>query len=375
MVVTYQCPNCGAPMVYGAKEGSMVCEHCGAEKTVAELEELKRQSEADQQERRNGQNQQTQPNQQNKQNQQNQQTQKMEQAGADQTQDFKSYRCPSCGAEVLTDEDTVATVCSFCGSPNLVEDRLRGEKRPVRLIPFKINREQAISKFKAWTRNGLLTPAGFTKSHTLEKITGIYVPFWLYDIRAGVDMNAICTRTRVSRRGDTEYIYTDHYDVRRSIDVGYDKIPADASKEMEDTLMDALEPFSYQDLTQFELAYLSGYMAERYQYTDEELMDRIRERVHRYADNACRETIGGYASINVVHEDIRLNKLGSEYVLLPVWMLSYTYKGKRCMFAINGQTGKTVGRPPISMGKVAAWYAGAAAVCFVLLNLIGGLPL
>lgn len=368
MVVTYQCPNCGAPMVYGAKEGSMVCEHCGTEKTVAELEALKRQAESGNRDQGNSQGQ-------NGSWEQAQESNREKKRPQDQTQDFKSYRCPNCGAEVLTDEDTVATVCSFCGSPNLVEDRLRGEKRPVRLIPFRISREQAISKFKAWTRNGLLTPAGFTKSHTLEKITGIYVPFWLYNIRAGVDMNAICTRTRVSRRGDTEYIYTDHYDVRRSIDVGYDKIPADASKEMEDTLMDALEPFSYQDLTQFELAYLSGYMAERYQYTDEELMDRIRERVHRYADNACRETIGGYASINVVHEDIRLNKLDSEYVLLPVWMLSYTYKGKRCMFAINGQTGKTVGRPPISMGKVAAWYAGVAAVCFVLLNLIGGLPL
>lgn len=347
MVVTYKCPNCGGPMVYGAEEGSLVCQYCGATATAAEMEAAEKA-------RKNV---------------------REESAGGRESQAreaMKSYRCPNCGAEVVTNEDTVATICGFCGSPNLVEDRLTSE-RPARLIPFQITRQQAEAKFRAWTKNGLLTPSGFTRSSTLEKITGIYVPFWLYDMMAEVDMSAVCTRTRVTRSGDTESTYTDHYDVRRNIGVRYTKIPADASKEMDDRLMDALEPFSYDELKTFEMPYLSGYVAERYQYSDMELLDRIKQRVQQYADNACRETIGGYGSVNVVNEQIQMDKTDSEYVLLPVWMLSYTYKGEQKMFAINGQTGKTVGKPPISPGKVAAWYAGVAAVCFVLLNVIGGL--
>lgn len=347
MVVTYKCPSCGGPMVYGAEEGTLVCQYCGATATVAEMEAAERAGKNVREENTAG--------------------------GQEAREAMKAYRCPNCGAEVVTNEDTVASICGFCGSPNLVEDRLQGEKRPARLIPFKITRQQAEAKFRAWTKNGLLTPSGFTRSNTLEKITGIYVPFWLYDMMAEVDMTAVCTRTRVTRTGDMEYTYTDHYDVRRNIGVHYEKVPADASKEMDDKLMDALEPFSYDDLKRFEMPYLSGYVAERYQYDDAELFDRIKQRVRQYADNACRETIGGYGSVNVVNEQVQMDKAASEYVLLPVWMLSYTYKGEHRMFAINGQTGKTVGKPPISLGKAAAWYGGVAAVCFILLNVIGGL--
>ena len=39
-------------------------------------------------------------------------------------------------------------------------------------------------------------------------------------------------------RGDTEYIYTDHFQVFRNISAKFEKIPADASEKMPDDAMD-----------------------------------------------------------------------------------------------------------------------------------------
>ena len=56
--------------------------------------------------------------------------------------------------------------------------------------------------------------------------------------------------------------------------------------------------------------------------------------------------------------------------LLPVWMVHYDYNNTGYTFAMNGQTGKVVGKPPISKGKVAAWFGGVAAVTLLTLKTV-----
>ena len=38
---------------------------------------------------------------------------------------------------------------------------------------------------------------------------------------------------------------------------------------------------------------------------------------------------------------------------------------------MNGQTGKIVGKPPISKGKVTAWFAGIASLSFIVMKSVG----
>ena len=199
-----------------------------------------------------------------------------------------------------------------------MEDRLSGQLKPTFVLPFKITREDAVDRFRAWTRGNILTPRGFSSSSTLEKITGIYVPFWLYDYNTNVHLDAHCTRIRTSRSGDYEYTYTDHFDVSRDLNVEYDKIPADASEKMNDK-------------------------------------------------------ISGYSSVNVINQRLHIRELKENYVLLPVWMLNYRYKGTNYQFAINGQTGKQVGTLPVSGGRAASLFGAVSAAAFVLLTIIGGL--
>jgi len=341
MVRSYKCPSCGGDMVFNAQKEMLVCASCDTAKTVSEMEAAKT-SETDKQ------------------------TSKEH----THTGDFNLFQCPSCGAEILTDLHTAATFCSYCNSPTLIESRLNGEVTPSYVIPFKINKIQTTEAFLAWVKKGRLTPKEFGLSTTIEKITGMYVPFWLYDFNSDMQMQAHCTNTRRERRGDYEYTHTDHYDVYRDLATSYSRIPVDASEKMDDTTMDLVEPFDYSALTPFEMGYLAGYQAEKYNYDKHKLKGRAEVRVRQYITDLTRSTIRGYSSVRITHSNINMQSKNTDYALMPVWMLRYRYKGKDYSFTMNGQTGKIVGKLPVSKAK-AALYLGAITVSGgVIINLL-----
>lgn len=282
----------------------------------------------------------------------------------------KEYQCKNCGAVLYTDADTTATTCSFCGAGIILSDRLSGTMAPAKVIPFKISKEEATQAFKKWCRGGLLTPKGFMNADRIKNITGMYVPFFLYDVNGVGDLNAACTRVRSYTRGDYIYTETKHYNVYRKANLNYLKIPVDASKKMDDTLMDKLEPFHYDSLKDFQMPYLAGYIAEKYNYDDKQLYPRLRQRAEQYVHQYIRSSIQGYTTTTVTGERIQIQPTHTYYTLFPVWMVCYDYEQAEHTFLMNGQTGKIVGKPPISFGKVAAWFGGISGVSFLLIKLI-----
>jgi hypothetical protein len=171
-------------------------------------------------------------------------------------------------------------------------------------------------------------------------------------------------------RGDYRYTETDHFDIYREIELKYVKVPVDASEKMSDELMDKLEPFPYDRLKRFNTAYLAGYAAEKYSLDGEQLFPRAKDKISGFIDEYIRSTISGYTTIHYRSKKIDTTPERVDYVLLPVWVLQYDYKKRKYIFAMNGQTGKVVGKPPISMGKVAAWFAGIASVSFFSLKTV-----
>ena len=75
-----------------------------------------------------------------------------------------------------------------------------------------------------------------------------------------------------------------------------------------------------------------------------------------------RESYGGYGTVRTLQQDIRVNRRGANFCLLPIWHYLYTYKGQEYPFYVNGQTGKIVGTAPLSKGRVWA-YAGTFGGC------------
>ncbi|MMZ60529.1 hypothetical protein D1872_226280 [compost metagenome] len=284
--------------------------------------------------------------------------------------EVQEYHCTSCGAVIITEAETAATVCSFCGSAVVLGDRLSGKLAPAMVIPFSISKEEAVKAFKKWCKNGLLTPGGFMTADRIKGITGMYVPFWLYELHNKVDVFGHATKVRTYTKGDYRYTETQHFEVYRRLRLDYSKIPIDASEKMNDQLMDKLEPFPYDQLKSFKSPYLAGYVAEKYSYNDEQLLPRAKDKISGYIESAIHASVTGYSSVNFTTKQIDTKVRGADYTLLPVWVVQYDYNKKEYTFAMNGQTGKVVGKPPISKAKVMSWFAGVSAVSLLLLKSI-----
>lgn len=333
MVIHYKCPNCGSDMAFDSNSGMLTCESCGRKDNIEKFpkENIKTTFEE---------------------------------------KDAKEYHCKNCGAMLITDKDTTATKCSFCGAGVVLLDRLSGDLAPSKVIPFRISKEKAMKAFKAWCKNGLLTPKGFMTADRVKGMTGMYVPFWLYDLNSKVEVNALCTKVRRYTRGEYIYTQTSYYDVYRDINIDYIKVPIDASEKMDDDLMDKLEPYNYGQLKDFNTPYLAGYIAEKYNYDYKELLPRAASKIKGYVESFINSTMPGYTTISYNKRNIDTKERQAYYTLLPVWMVYYDYKGSEYIFAMNGQTGKVVGKPPISGSKVAAWFGGIAGGTFLALKLI-----
>ncbi|KOR76630.1 TFIIB-type zinc ribbon-containing protein [Paenibacillus solani] len=332
-VIEYKCPNCGSSMVFDGDTGKLTCPSCGRTDNIEEIPDpLKQQVFIE--------------------------------------DEVKEYHCTSCGAVLVTEPETSATTCSFCGSAVVLSDRLSGELAPAMVIPFSITKEEAIQAFKKWCRNGLLTPSDFMTADRIKGITGMYVPFWLYDLHNRVEVHGHGTKVSTYTRGDYEYTETQHFDIYRKIRLNYVKVPIDASEKMNDEVMDKLEPFPYQQLKDFKTPYLAGYIAEKYSYNDEQLYPRAKDKIQSFIDSYISSAVSGYTTVNFTHKQIDTTLKQADYVLLPVWMVHYDYNKMEHTFAMNGQTGKVVGKPPISKAKVAAWFAGISGVSLLSLKLI-----
>ena len=348
MVVQYKCPSCVADMAFDSNSGTLHCESCGRKESI---EQYKSSEKDDSFFKDDHEETSSSPH-------------------LFQENEAKEYHCKNCGAVLMTDNDTTATSCSFCGAGIVLGDRLSGKLAPTKVIPFTISKEEAIGAFKKWCRKGLLTPKGFMTADRIKSITGMYVPFFLYDVNGKGELTATCTRVRTYSHGDYIYTETKYYHVFRRADLYYNNIPVDASEKMDDTLMDKLEPFSYQNLKEFKMPYLAGFISERYNYDENQLFPRVKERAEQYVNNYLRSSIAGYTTTAITNEEIRINKRHSDYTLLPVWMVCYDYKQAEHTFAMNGQTGKIVGKPPISKEKVIAWFAGVSGVSLIIIKLI-----
>lgn len=175
-VTNYQCPACTGPLHFVGASGKLECEYCGASYEVAEIEALYAEKEekaaAAQQAAEEANAGQNPPS---------------EDGDAWDTSGFsedwgtegdgmRAYSCPSCGAELICDENTAATSCPYCGNPTVVPGQFSGQLRPDFIIPFKLSKEDAVKALKDHYKGKILLPKSFTQENHVQEIQGVYVP-------------------------------------------------------------------------------------------------------------------------------------------------------------------------------------------------------
>lgn len=337
---TFQCPCCGAGLAFDANTQELACASCG---NVFPLEGVEQAAQIQLEDTTDAQMHWDMP---------------AARAMAADEGFLQAYRCETCGAQILTDPETAATECVYCGGATVLPGVLEGAYKPDGVIPFQKTKEEAQQAYKNHCKGKKLLPTGFYSDGRLEKITGVYVPFWLFSCETEADMTFNATRVSVRREGQYEVTRTSHYLVYRGGHMQFDQVPVDGSRKMEDAMMESIEPYDAEKIKDFQVAYLAGYQAQRYDVDAEECKPRANERIRRSVQSVIRDTVMGYHSVTPAKTQIDVQHGRVKQVLMPVWLLNTRWKDQMYTFAMNGQTGTFIGDLPTDKGKFWKWLLG-----------------
>ena len=336
--IDHKCPNCDAVLKFNPHGGNWKCEYCRSEFNLEDLNKHEEKLKKEEKE-----------------------VQKVtNEEGLD------VYTCNNCGASIVVDPNVSTTSCVYCKNTAILKDKLHGQFNPDFVIPFKHTKEDAIASFKKLGKGKPLMPKAFNIKKNIKDITGIYIPFWLYDFDAAGEIDADCKRITTWRSGNYRYTKTDTYLVTRGGNMNFEKVPVDGSKRFPNDIMNSIEPFDYNDLKVFNYSYLSGFLSEKYDMTSDEVIEEAITRAKNSFIEEMKRDIRGYNTVIPTTNSINLNNTKKQYVLLPVWMLNVKYKDKIHTIAMNGQTGKMVGNIPVDVKKAIFMWILIFALSFAV---------
>ncbi|MBQ6267102.1 MAG: hypothetical protein IJK64_04955 [Clostridia bacterium] len=358
-LLEYKCPACGGALVFDAETQALKCPYCESVFSIEDFAgmqgDLSQPAEP-------------QPGEWESEN---------AAWSEEETSGLLVYSCQSCGGEVVGDETTGASSCPYCGNPVVMKGQFSGMLRPDLILPFKLDKAAAKAALNKHLEGKKLLPKIFKDQNHIDEIKGLYVPYWLFSC----DANANILYKAETRKNwsDSNYRYTEtsYYNVLRTGSLHFDALPVDGSEKMDDTLMESIEPFDASEAVPFNAAYLSGYLADKYDVSAEQSAARADERIRKSTVDAFRDTVSGYDSVETDSAEIDTTNGKARYALYPVWLLNTTWNGQKYTFAMNGQTGKFVGDLPLDknafwkwVGILTAALGGAAYAVMWLIALL-----
>lgn len=336
-VINVDCGNCGSQMIYNAKDQNLLCEHCGHTQALPSASDMvveRSFSEA----------------------------MHLDDRPTGFGVETKVFHCNGCGSETAVKPDTVDFECPFCGSINVNEEAHDAKViQPSGIMGFKIERSEALSKFREWIGKGWFHPNNLKKFAKLDKIAGMYLPFWTYDANTASSWTAqagyhyYVTETYTDSNGNTQ---TRQVQKTRWVPVNgyyehfFDDVLVVGSNGVTQNMVEKIFPYDLADVVNYDSKYILGWGSEVYQKDVNEgfgvaegIMDRhIRQQI------IARIPGDTYRALSV---NTRKSNITFKHVLLPLWLAGYRYNKKVYQFLVNGQTGKIGGKKPLSIFKIA----------------------
>ena len=345
----YKCPNCGGPLRFDPKEQKLKCEYCDSLFTQEEVDQFYRPSEQAAAAEGTDTKWDTDTG----------------QWTAEEAAHMRAYSCPSCGAQLIADENTAVTVCPYCNNPTVVAGQFV-TKKPQFLLPFQLDKDKAVQILSEFYKGKPMLPRAFKSQNHIREIKGVYVPFWLYNGVMDANMTFNGERVHQFTQGDDIITETSHYVITRRGTVSFSGVPADASSKMPDEYMDAIEPFDYTKLVDFDTMYMAGYMADSYDVDEDKDRERADLRMTNSTVSTISGTVAGFTGVAPISANINRIDGAAAYAFLPVWLLCTTWQGKNYLFAVNGQSGKIAGDMPTDNSLMISWFLKIAIGLFLL---------
>lgn len=306
-IVDNKCSSCKASLEYNIKTQNWKCKHCRKEYGLDEIKQIKHKTK----------------------------------------KSINELICPTCHAKLLTNENIISTKCVYCRNDVIVNKTTDKISMPDKIIPFRVSKNEAKNIFKKLIKERKLAPEDLE----ISEINGLYVPFWLYTNKYKVSMR---NKGTVMKKAQVEFNY----------------IPFDANKHLDNKVTSSIEPFDYNDLVDFDTAYLAGFIAQKYDVEAEEGQKKIQDRCAMTIEEIFTRpaSIHYVPKIDLVHETI-IDSV-QNYALFPLWLIHVKYKGEKFVIAINGQTGSSAGEIPIVAEKYYSTGFIVLIIIFLLLLLI-----
>lgn len=349
-VYTYTCPGCGSVLTYSAAQQMLTCPHCHREFSVTESsDDVGGFDWGDYR------------------------------ASFDATRErlagMKVYQCRSCGATLETGETSAALTCPYCRSEVIITDRLSEGLKPNGIIPFRIDKRGLKDAVRQHIRGKRNLPFRFLNRLQIGKVTGVYVPFWLYRAEMSGSLTLRGERITKSVSSDTITTTTSTYEVDTDGSMHFENVAEDGAERMQNALMDSVADYDYSELKPFNAAYLSGFLAERFSEGPDHCLPRAEKRMLNTAMNVLSAgDKSGLTHKRVIAHNMRLSNTDVRYVLLPVYLLNLEFEGATYSYAVNGQNGRIVGDLPFSRKimylKFAAIFIGLAVLLYLLMFVI-----
>lgn len=327
-----KCPSCFGVMEFDPETGGLSCPYCGHTEAIPANS---RQREA---------------------------AVELPLGSAEQTENFdwgmetKIVICKACGAESVYDALELASVCPFCGSNQVMEASDQNAMVPGGVVPFQITDEKASALFRTWIKKKWFCPNLAKESAKAKHFKGIYLPYWTFDADTSSSYTGEFGKDKVRKGANgQDKVHTTWYPVEGSYEERFDDELICASANHNLLMLQRLEPYHTAENKSYKPEYLAGFAAERYglgisnawELTQDSIRFQIKKNIEDDIKNRYRADRVKDLKVNTIFCNMTY-----KYLLLPVWLSNYTYKGRVYRFMVNGQTGKVAGGTPVSKPKV-----------------------
>jgi hypothetical protein len=292
----------------------------------------------------------------------------------------RTVQCRSCKAVSVFDPQRVGQRCEFCGSPALVDyEEIKSPIRPQSLLPFKVTESVVREQIRRWYKSKWLAPGSLKSRALVDTVRGVYIPYWTFDAQVVCPWEAdaghyyYTTETYRDNKGNTQTRQVRH--VRWEAASGvvehfFDDEPIPGTQGVSLDLLRQVEPFPTNELLPYDTSYLSGFVVEHYQVVLLDAANASEESMRQSLEEMCAAQVPGDTHRNlVIHPTFSARTF--KHILVPLWLLTYTYGARIFHVLVNGATGRMAGDYPKSFWKVFFLVVGVIILVLIVLLLQG----
>ena len=273
----------------------------------------------------------------------------------------RTVQCQSCKAVSVFDVGRAGQNCGFCGSASLLDyQAIKAPIRPQGVLPFKVEPGAVRETVRQWFKGRWFAPSNLGVKALIDRIHGLYVPYWTFDAQAVCPWEA---------EAGHYYYTTEHYRDNKGqsrtrqvrhvrwepasgvVEHFFDDQCVPGTQGLRHDLLDKIEPFPTAELVDYDTAYLAGFVVEHYQVVLLEAAEQAQSAMMVKLRQMASEQVPGDTQRNLEIHPTYSNQT-FKHILVPVWVLAFTYRSKIYQVLVNGYSGKIAGDYPLSPWKI-----------------------